>query len=160
MEEKDSDNVILTMRHSRKAFLLEYLCSLFLISLLLIAFFKKIELPAPFSMSILGMGLAGIAGTELRRFFGDRYKIMPTKLLIIKGVLKVKKRNIYYRPLGFIPDFNLKQSAIQRLLDYGTVHLHAGTNYLELRDIDNPNEVLKMLEKLIEESKKVTPFSM
>ena len=111
-------------------------------------------------MSILGMGLAGIAGTELRRFFGDRYKIMPTKLLIIKGVLKVKKRNIYYRPLGFIPDFNLKQSAIQRLLDYGTVHLHAGTNYLELRDIDNPNEVLKMLEKLIEESKKVTPFSM
>ncbi len=160
MEEKDSDDVIMTMRHSRKAFLLEYICSTFLISLLLIAFFKKAELPALVSNSILGLGLAGIAGTELRRFFGDRYKIMPTKLLVIKGVLRIKKRNIYYRPLGFIPDFNLKQSAVQRLLDYGTVHLHAGNNYLELRDIDHPNEVLKMLEKLIEESKKDTPFSM
>ena len=96
MEENDSDNVIMTMRHSRKAFLVEYVCSIFLLSLLLIALFKKIDLPALVSMSILGMGLAGIAGTELRRFFGDRYKIMPTKLLIIKGVLKVKKRNIYY----------------------------------------------------------------
>ena len=102
----------------------------------------------------LALSLFGLVSTEVRRFYGDRYNIMQTKLSVVKGILKVRTRNIYYQPLGFVPDFNVKQTFLQRLLGYGTVFVHVGTTALELRDVDNPHEVLKMFERLIEETRK------
>ena len=152
--EQDSDKILLTLRHSRKAFLVEYLCSLFLFSLWFIAFMKNVDMPKEASYLLSGLSFLGLAGTEIRRYFGDRYKVMPTKLSVVKGVLKIKKKNVYYQPLGFVPDLNLKQTVLQRFLGYGTVYLQVGNSNLELRDIDNPHQVLELLENLIEEARK------
>ena len=149
----DNDQEIVTLRHSRKSFLLEYICSFFLLFLVAYSLFNGVTLPKPFFYPFLGIGVAGLLSTELRRYFGDRYRIMNTKLTMINGVFKVKKRNIYYQPLGFIPDLNIKQTAIQRLFNFGTIYLQAGSSALEFRDVDKPNEVLKMLEELIEKTK-------
>ena len=153
--EQDVDKTLLLLRHSRKAYLVEYICSLFLFGLIFAALLKNVDLPAKVLYSLSGLSLLGIASTEIRRYSGDRYKIMPTKLSVMKGVLKIKKKNVYYQPLGFIPDLNIKQTALQRLLGYGTIHLQVGNNTLELKDIDYPHQVLELLENLIEEARKV-----
>ncbi len=150
---RENDKEIIILRHSRKSFLLEYICSFFLLSLVAYSLFNGVTLPKPFFYPFLGIGVAGLLSTELRRYFGDRYRIMNTKLTMINGVFKVKKRNIYYQPLGFIPDLNIKQTAIQRLFNFGTIYLQVGSSTLEFRDVDKPNEVLRMLEELIEKTK-------
>lgn len=149
----EEETVLVTLRHSRKAFLLEYACSFFLLSLAAFSFSQGVVLPTFFFYPFLVVGMGGIVSTELRRLFGDRYKVMNNKMCIVNGVFKVKKRNIYYSPLGFVPDLNIKQTAFQRLLNYGTLYLQVGSAVLEFRDIDRPNHVLRMLEDLIENSK-------
>lgn len=149
----DEEKIIVTLRHSRKSFLLEYVCGLFLLILAISSLFKggnMYKVASPF----LALSMVGLVSTEIRRFYGDRYNIMQTKLSVIKGIFRVRKRNIYYQPLGFIPDFNIKQTFVQRLLGYGTVFVHVGNTALELRDVDNPHEVLKMFERLIEETRR------
>lgn len=149
----EDEKIIVTLRHSRKSFLLEYTCSFFLLVLAVSSLFKGgilSKVASPF----LVLSVVGLVSTECRRFYGDRYNIMPTKLSVVKGILKVKKRNIYYQPLGFVPDFNIKQTFWERLLSYGTVFVHVGNTALELKDVDNPHEVLKMFERLIEETRK------
>lgn len=149
----DEEKIIVTLRHSRKSFLLEYVCSIFLLILAISSLFKG-GILYKIASSFLVVSVVGIVSTELRRFYGDRYNIMQTKLSVIKGIFRVRKRNIYYQPLGFIPDFNIKQTFLQRLLGYGTVFVHVGNTALELRDVDNPHEVLKMFERLIEETRR------
>ena len=139
----ETEKIIVTLRHSRKSFLLEYLCSFFLLILTILSLFKGGVLYKVAS-SFLVLCAVGVVSTEIRRFYGDRYNILQTKLSVVKGIFRVRTRNIYYQPLGFIPDFNIKQTLIQRLLGYGTVFVHVGNTALELRDVDNPHEVLKM----------------
>lgn len=149
----ENDQTIVVLRHSRKSFLVEYACSFFLLTLVMFSLFKELVIPVSLQYLLLGAALLGIASTEIRRFYGDRYNIMQTKLSVIKGIFKIRKRNIYYQPLGFVPDFNIRQTFLQRLLGYGTVFVHVGNTALELRDVDNPHEVLKMFERLIEETR-------
>lgn len=149
----DDEKIIVTLRHSRKSFLLEYLCSFFLLTLAISSLFKG-GILSTIASPFLAVSIIGIVSTECRRFYGDRYNIMQKKLSVIKGIFKVRKRNIYYQPLGFIPDFNIKQTFLERLLGYGTVFVHVGNTALELRDVDNPHEVLKMFERLIEETRR------
>lgn len=151
---EEDDKIIVTLRHSRKSFLVEYLCSFFLLVLSISSLFKGgmlSRVASPF----LALSLAGLLSTEARRFYGDRYNIMQTKLSVVKGIFKVRKRNVYYQPLGFVPDFNIKQTFFERLLSYGTVFVHVGNTALELKDVDNPHEVLKMFERLIEETRRL-----
>ena len=97
-------------------------------------------IPEKKSIVIIGAGFGGLRAAKklaagLRReHLTDRYRIT------------LIDRNSYhtYTPTLYEAATTSKETA----------------NYLELRDIDHPNEVLKMLEKLIEESKKDTPFSM
>jgi len=147
------EKVIVTLRHSRKSFLLEYSCSLFLLILMGFSLFKGGNLDR-IAFPFFVLAIFGVISTEIRRFYGDRYIIMQTKLSVVKGIFRVKKRNIYYQPLGFIPDLNIRQSFVQRLLGYGTVFVHVGNTALELRDVDNPDEVLTMFEGLIDQTRR------
>src|SRR3989338_11069460 len=150
---QQEEKIIVTLRHSRKSFLLEYSCSIFFLALVLFSLFKGWNL-SKMALPLLALSVFGFASTEIRRFYGDRYNIMQDKLSVVKGILKVRKRNIYYQPLGFVPDLNIRQTFFERLLGYGTVFVHVGNTALELRDIDNPHEVLKMFERLIDETRK------
>ncbi len=149
----EDEKVIVNLRHSRKSFLVEYACSSFLLIMVVFSLFKGGNI-SRVALPFLAISVLGFVSTEARRFYGDRYVIMQKKLSVIKGIFRIKKRNVYYQPMGFIPDLNVKQTFVQRLFGYGTLFVHVGTTALELRDIDNPHEVLKMFERLIEETRR------
>ena len=83
-----------------------------------------------------------------------RYTILPNKLTIIKGIIKHDKKNVYFHPLGFVPDLNIKQTRIQRMLSYGTIYLKGeGGNTFTIKDISKPHKVLEMIEELIRKNR-------
>ncbi len=78
---------------------------------------------------------------------------MPEKMVITEGLVKQRKQNVYYHPLGYVPDINIKQNFMQRMLNYGTISVSTGSNSFQIKDIDNPDKVVGLLEDLIENSK-------
>ena len=141
------------LRYSRFTFIVEYGCSIFLAILLLIAILIKATLPRYLLYSIFALALLCIGAAEFKRYFGDRYKIKDTKMEIIQGIIRIRKKTIYYHPLGFVPDINVHQSAFQRILDVGTIFIKEGTSKIEIRSINAPHQVMNMLEKFIENNR-------
>ncbi len=149
------EEVLLELRKSRKAYTLEYGCAVVIMGLLLALIIKGVVLK-PF-LIYAGLIIAGfaVAFAEISRGF-VRYKITPTKLVILHGILKQSKKNVYWQPLGFVPDINLKQGRLQRLLDYGTVYITSGgeQNSMEIKDVNNPQYIMEYIEQLIDEARK------
>ncbi len=152
-EEEEKEEPILVLRRSRKVFLVEYSCSVLFLLLLGISKFRGWNLPDYFKYFILGIAIIIVVYAESMRFL-FQYRITPSKIAIIKGIIKKNHKNIYFRSLRFVPDLNLKQGWIQRVLDYGTVFIESqGESHehsMEIRDVDHPAEVLRMIEKQIE----------
>ncbi len=150
--------LILTLRTSRRSFLLEYSCALLLFALWLAAGIKQINIPSEISYLMLGLAVAAVGSAEFIRMFGDRYLIMDDKLVMINGFMRLKQKNVYYQALGFVPDFNVKQSVFQRMLNYGTIFVSVSSEDFEIRNVADPNNILELLEKLIQQSTgNVTP---
>jgi len=100
-----------------------------------------------------GIALSAIGTAELTRAM-IRYKVLPHKLVITHGIIKQKKKNVYFHPLGFVPDLNVKQDRLQRIFNIGTVFLMSGSeSAFELKDIDQPHRILELIEKLIEDNR-------
>ena len=78
---------------------------------------------------------------------------MEDKLVTIDGIIKQNRKNIYFHPLGFVPDINIKQNRIQRLLNYGTISIVMGGSNFEIKDVNNPHSIIKIIEEQIEYSK-------
>jgi uncharacterized membrane protein YdbT with pleckstrin-like domain len=148
----EHEEVLMKLKKTRKAFLPEYACGFFLLTLPVFAFMKGWQLPPLLSTTILIMGLVALCTAEFNRMLVS-YKITPTKFTTIKGIIKRNKKNVHFHPLGFVPDINTQQSRIQRLLNFGTVFVQGGQNSIEIREINNPQEVMSLLEKLIEENR-------
>lgn len=153
-KEEPTGKVLKTLRKTRKAFLIEYLCGLFLLGLIGFSYLKEIGLHENVVYFVAALGLVSIGSAEFARLF-VWYKFTDEKMVIIKGIIKQKRKNIYYHPLGFVPDLNVKQSRIQRLLNYGTVFLEMGESSFEFKDVNKPHKVLKMVEGLIERHRRV-----
>lgn len=105
---------------------------------------------------MVGLALVAVGSAEISRQF-IRYKITPSKLMVIKGFIKQSKKNVYFHSLAFIPDINVHQSRIQRLLGYGTIHLYGGGNMserIEITDINHPKDVLHKMEELVTGTRK------
>ncbi len=152
----DSGSTIL-LKKSRKAFLIEYFCGVFLIGSMPFLNAKGISLPEYFQYFVLGFGLFAIASAELARQM-TRYRITPEKFTVIKGIIMQHRKNVHFHPLGFVPDINLKQNRIQRLLNYGNIFIQgSGENSIEMRDINNPDEIMRIIETRIEQNR--TPSS-
>ncbi|MBS3126534.1 PH domain-containing protein [Candidatus Woesearchaeota archaeon] len=148
------DNVIVTLRKTRKAFLPEYLCGAFLLSLLLIAEVRHFEAPSATSRIIIGLALLSFMSAEVTRL-RKRYKIKEEKLMIIDGFVKQSTKNIYFYSLSFVPDLNIDQSAWQRFLNFGTVYIRSGSeDSFAIKDVDNPQNIMELIEELIEKNKK------
>ncbi|MBU0470296.1 MAG: PH domain-containing protein [Nanoarchaeota archaeon] len=145
---------ILTLNSARRCFLPEYCCGLLLLFLLFAAYQKGISLPRPAIYFVGGLGLLSIGIAEYTRFFGDRYKVFEDKLLMINGMINVNKKMLYYHPLAFVPDMNIKQTAWERLLGYGTIFITVSGERFEIKNVTNPNFVLEMFEQLIDKSRK------
>lgn len=150
MEEK----VLFSFRETRKLYLFEYFAGFILLILAMIVYLRGIALPSVFTYMAVGISLLAMGSAEWRRYIGFQYEITPSKLAIINGVIKRDKKNVYFSPLAFIPDINMQQSRIERLLNYGTVFVRGGQgNTFEIKHIDQPHKVMKIIEKMIERSK-------
>ncbi len=154
LEEQKRQEVLRTIRKSRKAFYIEYTCVAFLLGLLVTFQFKGIALNENLQLAVLGISLVSIGSAEIARLM-LRYKVTESKIMIINGFLKQTKKNVYFQPLAYVPDLNIKQGRLQRLLGYGTVYLKSGgESTFEIKDVNNPQQILEMIEKLIEHNKR------
>lgn len=151
--EEEEEKVIKLLRKSRKAFLIEYGCGIFLLVLLAAVYLKGIPLKPVVGRFVFGLALVALASGEMNRWF-YYYKITNKKIVIIKGIIKQTKKNINYHPLAFVPEIGMKQGRIQRLLNYGTVFVESGGNSFEIRDVDSPKEVMELIESLIEKTRR------
>ncbi len=154
MEHDEHEEVITVLRKSRKAFLIEYACGILLLALLFITNWKGIILPPKAQYYVGGLAFVSIVSAEISRLIW-KYKVTPSKISIIKGFIQQNKKNVHFLPLGYVPDINLKQNRIQRLLNYGTIFIHSSSeNSLEIKDVDCPQKVLEMIEELIEHARR------
>lgn len=142
------EKTLLTLKGSRKAFVAEYGCGLLSLVGLGILYLKGIAVPTILNYFMLGFSVFSIGSAEYSRLV-TRYRLTPSKLVIIKGIIKQHKKNVYYHPLAFIPDLNTKQSRIQRILNYGTIFVNAGGNSFELKNISKPLKMVGVIEELI-----------
>ena len=145
---------IVNIWSTRRAYFLEYGCGIVLFALLFIAFQKGLGLHPYINYTVVGLGLIAAGSAEYTRFFGDRYKLGNEKLVMINGLINVKKKNVYYHPLAFVPDMNVHQSAWQRALGYGTISVTVSGEMFQLKNVANPNHVLDLLENKIKDSLK------
>ncbi len=147
------ENVLKVLKKTRKAFLVEYGCAVFILSLLVIITLKGVTLKPFISNIAYSLAFIALITAETSRMM-TRYKFFPKKLTIIEGIFKHDKKNVYFHPLGFVPDLNIKQTRLQRLLSYGTIYLKGGGgNTFAIKDINNPHKILEMVEELIQKNR-------
>jgi len=148
------DEVIVKLKVSRKAYCIEYACGVLLLALFLLLLWNGVALPEILRKIIPLIILIIFLTPEVQRVM-TRYTLTPTKIVIIHGILKKNKKNVYYHPLAFVPDLNVKQGRLERLLDIGTIFIRSGQETtFELKNINRPHEILEMLEELIRGKKK------
>ena len=139
------------LKKTRKAFTLEYTCGVFLLLVMGYAFIKGVYIPPLLQKVVLGISLLAFLSAEASRYL-IRYRITPEKVIITKGIIRQHKRTIHFHPLSFVPDINIRQSAWQRLFNYGTVYVQgaSGEHQLEIKDVDNPQRIMKLIEDYID----------
>jgi membrane protein YdbS with pleckstrin-like domain len=148
---------LLTLRRTRKAFIVEYTCGFILIFLLGVLYVRGVRLTSLANSFVLGMAAVSIGAVELSRLF-VRYTFTPSKLVITHGLIKQQKKNVYFHPLAYVPDINMKQSRLQRLLNYGTIYVAGqGDATIQIKDVDRPHKVLQFVEELVNKSQGQQP---
>lgn len=150
--EKNFEHLLYILKRSRKAFFPEYFCGFFLLILLGINYFKGYISNQLLIYFLLGLAVFSLISAEYSRMI-LKYTFMPEKMVITEGLVKQRKQNVYYHPLGYVPDINIKQNFMQRMLNYGTISVSTGSNSFQIKDVDNPDQVVGLLEDLIENSK-------
>ena len=156
MSDHDSEEkVILSLKKTRKAFLIEYGCGILL--LLFSGYFtlKGVHFKPLFAKTIIGLALFSMLSAEYARVL-VRYKVTDAKITSVKGIIKQSKKNIYFAPLSYLPNINFKQNRLQRLLRYGTISISGIpeegviSGSFEIKDINNPHKVLEIIEKWVD----------
>jgi len=148
------EKILKTLRQSRKAFLVEYFCG-FLLLILSIETIFNTNFPQWTTYLAGGTGILFLGMVEFSRAI-LRYHIGETKLVITHGLIRQAKKHVYYHPLGFVPDINVHQGTIQRMLKIGTISIKGSEhNNFEIKNIKNPHKILELIESLIQRHKKV-----
>ena len=140
------------IRKARRSFIVEYGCAATLFGLTTAAAFTTPVAPLLYA----GYSLATISflTPEIQRLF-IRYKLFPTKLLIVKGLFKQSKKHVYFHSLAYVPDINMKQSRTDRILGIGSISLSVGgpDSKFEIKDIPKPHKVMELIEEYMERSR-------
>tara|TARA_Y100000310_G_scaffold326503_1_gene391464 strand:+ start:453 stop:929 length:477 start_codon:yes stop_codon:yes gene_type:complete len=145
------EEIIMTFRRSRKAFIIEYLCAFTLISLFFIAILKGYTIRPLIYVTIFSLVGIAVISAELSRYL-HRCKVSESKILIVNGLIKQSKRHIF---ITAITDIDAKQGYLQRIFGYGDIDIKSasGEKALVIKDINNPEGTMKRLEELIENYK-------
>jgi membrane protein YdbS with pleckstrin-like domain len=154
MPNVSEDSALMNLRSSRLGFIVEYACATFIFAGFLVLAMKGKSPIFPIKVLGFGIGIIAIASAEIARAI-TRYTISEAKLTIVTGIVKQTRKHVYFHPLGFVPDLNVNQGRINRMLGIGTVYLKAGggENTFEIKDVQHPHRVLKLIEELIDSNK-------
>lgn len=150
-KKKEKEEILMEFRVSRKAFWVEYGCGLFLLGLMGFLYYKRINLGEGISYFALGLAFFSLASAEVSRR-AHRCEVTPSKLVIVNGLIRRNKKHIYMKSIS---DIDVRQGLVQRLLNYGVIHIKSasGESSLEIRDIDEPERRMEELEEIIEKYK-------
>lgn len=153
----EKEKILYILRKTRKAYIVEYTCCIFLLVLLVLLGLEGIIIKAEVKYFVFGLTLISVAIPEYKRMV-TKYVITDSKIIFTYGLIRQAKMNVYFKALGFILNINFQQSRIQRLLNYGTIHLAQTTSNdphsnFEIKNIDNPHFILTVLESLIEKNR-------
>lgn len=148
----NEEKILMDLRKSRKAFIIEYFCVAIFLALVVLGNIQKISLPKGISYLFL-IAIAAIIISIETSICSNRYQIKETKVTIIRGILNQNKSHIF---MDAITDVDLRQNYLQRLLKYGDLHIRSSSGMitLELNAIEMPQEAMEKLEELIEKYKK------
>ncbi len=147
------ERVLYKVAKTRKGFFIEYVCAILLILIAVYSHFVSVQLSMNLRKVIFVMGLVIIFYAELSRIY-IRYKFTNKKIIIITGILRQHRKSVYYHPLAFVPDINVEQNMIQRVFNFGTISVRGSAeSAFEIKDIDSPHEVMKDIERLIDETR-------
>ena len=142
--------MLTTVRKTRKSFLVEYGCAAFLI-ILMAALYSKGVVLGKLSLLVVGVAMVSIGTAELSRLM-HKVQLTSSKILIVDGLIRQSKKHIY---VGLISDINSKQGVVQRLLNYGNIHVRSasGEGELHIKDVNQPAKLMNQIEDLIEKYK-------
>ena len=143
----DKGDILFNLKRSHKSFYVEYFCILVVLSLLVFGISKDFG-GKLFIYGLSGLMIFGLISTGFHRSYW-RYIITPKKMTFVSGIIKKHHKHIYFHPLGFVPDINVKQDWLQRFLNYGTVSVKVSNDHFKLKDIDHPHFIMKEIEELI-----------
>jgi uncharacterized membrane protein YdbT with pleckstrin-like domain len=148
---RKKEDTLMVLNPSRRSFLLEYCCGIFLVGLLSFFIYKKIDLNTKLTYFVFGLALFSIGSAEISRLL-HRCRVTHSKLVIIDGMIKLSKKHIYIKAIS---DINIKQKVIQRLLNYGVIHIKtmSGESSLEIKNVANPGKRMEEIEEIIEKYK-------
>lgn len=153
LQGRDPEEVLMILRKTRRAYLVEYLCAFVALGGLGLALLKGVALPSMFTYGVLGFTGVALGAAEFQRAL-TRYRITGEKLTIIRGIVRQAKENVYWQPLGFVADIHTQQTRLQRLLNYGTIIIPTGQDGgSKVKDISNPDKVMQLLERLVEKGR-------
>ncbi len=140
---------ILHVNNSRKVYVFIYLMMIIVAGLII--YIKVMGLPLNKNAFIGAVSfiVLGILITEIHRKRVS-YEITTLYLIDNKGILSKKSKKIL---LESIVDIDLNQKLWQRLLGYGSIHVHAasGANIIKLKNINKPERFVDALEKQVSE---------
>lgn len=149
-KKKENVEEIIFLQKTRKAFIPEYACGIFLIFLFFSLYFLNLSVPVMVQKGILVLGLLALIFAEISRKMVT-YQITPEKLVIMQGLFKKVQKDIHFNPLSFVPEINIHQGILQRILNYGDIFIEsAGVKQLEMKDISNPHQIFSILEDRLE----------
>ena len=130
---------------------MEYLSGFFLLGLLAVVTVKGINLPTKGYLFVGGLAMLSIGSAEGTRML-FKYKITATKMMLQHGLISQTKRYIF---VPSIADIDVKQTKIERLLNYGTIHLRSMSGEaLQVPGIGEPYEITGLVENLVQKYKK------
>ena len=145
-----SEQLLFSLTTSRKGYIIEYVCAAVLILLPLLTSTQGHALPKNALYGVIGAGAMILMYTEISRIY-TRYTITDKKIIIANGLLRQDKKNVYFHPLAFVPDINVEQNILQRLLNVGTIAVRSSeVNSFQIQNIDNPLQIAQEIEHLIE----------
>lgn len=150
---KKEEGEELSLRKTRKAFLVEYGCGFFLIVLLGILLAKGIKVNRFIFDLAAGVALVALLGPEISRL-RHRYKINPSKVVFIHGIIKRDKKYVF---IDNISDIQIKQTLWQRLWDYGSIVIvpqSGEERSMDLKEISDPLEIMEEIEEMMEKARK------
>ncbi len=96
--------------------------------------------------------LLGVKIPELERFM-TTYTITPSAVIVEKGFISQRRT---YRPLSIVTDVDLKQTAWQRILNYGSLTIKTFQGDVEIGNINAPETFIPMIEEHVAASANMT----